>query len=229
MLDALLADGLGSGLADKVAGYAIKGLAVAGGFLIGYFLGGVVAWGLDRWVFAKKAPDQLKKAVALVAGVALAILVALIVFGEGGNGLFGGGSQGDGKGTATPEAKGKPEPSQPVVPPKKDEVPTPKPIDPVAPSKPADTIIRVTILGGSDVPGDERFYVVEDGPKPKTFAELKEAVTARKQKEKGTVGLSITFRPTNAPSLDPVHYSISQLTNWARDVAKLDVTTPASK
>ena len=96
----MLADGLGSGLAEKVAGYANKCPAVAGGFLNGYFLGKVVAWALDRWVFAQKAPEQVKKAVSFVSGLALAILVALIVFGEGGNGLFGrGGSTGDGKGT----------------------------------------------------------------------------------------------------------------------------------
>ena len=59
--DSLLADGLGSGLSEKLAGYAIKCLAVAGGFLIGYFLGKVVAWALDRWVLANKSPDQLKK------------------------------------------------------------------------------------------------------------------------------------------------------------------------
>ena len=65
MIESLLADGLGSGLGEKFAGYVIKGLAVAGAFLIGYFLGHVVAWALDRWLFAHKAPDQLKKAISL--------------------------------------------------------------------------------------------------------------------------------------------------------------------
>ena len=48
----------------------------------------------------------------------------------------------------------------------------------------SDAVIRVTILGGPDVPGDERYYVTDDDPRPKTFAELKEVILARKQKEK---------------------------------------------
>lgn len=44
MFDSLLAVGLGSGLGEKVATYAIKGLAVAGEFLIGYILGKIAAW-----------------------------------------------------------------------------------------------------------------------------------------------------------------------------------------
>ena len=69
MFDALLADGLAGGIGEKLATYAVKCLAVAGGFLIGYLVGGRVAWALDRWVFAQKAPDQLKKAVSIASGV----------------------------------------------------------------------------------------------------------------------------------------------------------------
>ncbi len=225
MFDTLIADALGSGLAEKVAGYAIKCLAVAGGFLIGYFLGGATAWALDRWVFAKRAPDQLKKAVSMVAGVAVAILVALVVFGEGGNGLFGGGGNaGDGKGTAAPETKGKTEPHQPVVAPKKDEEPAPKTVEPVAPTKPADTVIYVTVLGGADVPNnDEKYYLVGDDSNRKNLAQLTDIVAAKK--EKGTVGLVIQFRETNRPSLDPEHESISKLRRWA-EKEKVAVTFP---
>jgi hypothetical protein len=225
MCDALLADGILSGAGEKLAALAVKCLAVAGGFLVGYFLGGVIAWALDRWVFAHKAPEPLKKSVAIVCGIALAILVALIVFGEGGSGLFGGGGQGEGKGATSTDKDGK---TPPVPPPDKEPVPPIKPIDP-GPTKPADALIRVTILGGKDVPEGERFYLTDDDPKPKTFEELKEAVLARKEKEKGTVALSVHFRPTNAPSLDPPHYSITQLTKWAKETAKMDVTFAASK
>ena len=107
MFDTLLADGLASAAGERIAAFVVKCLAVAGGFLVGYFIGGVAAWALDRWVFAQKAPDQLKKAVSIVFAIALALLVALIVFGEGGSGLFGGGG-GDGKGTPSQDdAKGK--------------------------------------------------------------------------------------------------------------------------
>jgi hypothetical protein len=179
-------------------------------------------------VFAQKAPAPVKKAVSWVAAIALALLVALIVFGEGGGGLFGrGGGTGEGKGT-NPEEKGKSEPNPAVVPPKKDEIPSPKPVEPVPLPKTTDAVIRVTILGGADVPGDERYYLTDDDPKPKTFPELKDAILARK-KEKGTVAISVHFRPTNAPSRNPPHYSITQLTKWAEETAKVNVILPAQQ
>ena len=68
----------------------------------------------------------------------------------------------------------------------------------------------------------------EYDPKPKTFAELKDAILARK-KEKGTVAISVHFRPTNAPSRNPPHYSIAQLTKWAEETAKVNVILPAQQ
>src|SRR6478672_9259004 len=93
-----------SGMAERLAGFAIKCLAVGGGFLAGYLLGGAIAYALDRWVFSKKAPDLVKRSVRMVSGLVLAIIVALIVFGEGGGGLGLGG--GEGKGTGTPSGEG---------------------------------------------------------------------------------------------------------------------------
>ena len=178
MFDSLIADGLGSGLGEKVAGYVIKGLAVAGAFLIGYFLGRIVAWGLDRWVFANKAPDPLKKAVALLTGVALAILVALIVFGEGGSGLFGsGGGDGQGKGQPTPADNGK-APPVPTPEPKKDEPKKDEP--PKTPLPPAPGDVRVTILPSDEVK-EGRFYLIDGDPVPKNFGEFKTAITARRK------------------------------------------------
>lgn len=229
MIDTLLADGLASGMGEKVATLVVKCLAVAGGFLVGYFVGGAVAWALDRWVFAQKAPEPVKKAVSIAAAIALAIVVALIVFGDGGGSLFGrGGGSGDGKGTPNPsENKGATTPP-PAPEPKRNDI-TPKPVDPVPPSKPADTTVRVTILGGTDVPNnDERYYLVDDDTDAKTLAQLAEVVNARKQKAKGTIGLVIQFRSTNRPSLDPEHESITKLRKWASD-AKVDVTFPAAR
>jgi hypothetical protein len=177
MFYALLADGIASGLGEKVATTIVKCLAVAGGFLVGYFVGGFLAWALDRWVFAQKAPAPAKKAVSYASAVALAIIVALLVFGEGGGGLFGrGGGTGDGKGTPNPDDnKGKavstpPEPKKNELP-KKDE--PPKPVTPMAGD------VRVTILSGDDV-RDGRFYLIDGDPVPKTFAEFKDAITARR-------------------------------------------------
>ena len=57
--------------AERVAAFAVKCLAVGGGFLVGYVLGGFVAYALDRWVFARKTPELAKKGIRVVAGVIL--------------------------------------------------------------------------------------------------------------------------------------------------------------
>ena len=179
MFDTLLADGLASGAGERVATFVVKCLAVAGGFLVGYFLGGAVAWALDRWVFAQKAPEPLKKAVSLVAAIALALLVALIVFGEGGNGLFGrGGGTGDGKGAPNPDDnKGKAAPVPPEQ--KKDDVPPKKDDPPKSPPKVTPDDVRVTILPDDEVK-EGKFYLIDGDPVPMKLEEFKAAILARR-------------------------------------------------
>src|SRR5206468_1734941 len=111
-------------------------------------------------VFAQKAPDQVKKAVSIVFAIALALLVALIVFGEGGNGLFGrGGGTGDGKGTPTQDdSKGKVAPIPPEQ--KKDETPPKKDETPKAPVTPMPGDVRITILSGGEA-RERRYYLIE--------------------------------------------------------------------
>jgi hypothetical protein len=179
MVDTLLAEGIVSGASDKIAAFVVKCLAVGGGFLVGYFLGGVIAWALDRWVFAQKAPAPVKKAVSWVAAIALALLVALIVFGEGGNGLFGGGGTGEGKGTQTPDESGKTKP--PAAEPKKEEI-TPKKDETVKPPlKPMPGDVQVTILSDAT---DGRYYLIEGDPNPKNLEEFKEAILVRRKEAK---------------------------------------------
>lgn len=223
MIEPLWADGMATGLENRVVMVVFKCLAVGGGFLLGYLLGYALAWALNRWALAYKAPEQLKPACAILAGVAIAILVALFVFGEGGSGLFGGGGPAEGTGTTAPDDSTK----MPPTPEKKDELSPPKP-EPVTPQKPGEVLIRVTILGGSDVPGDEKFYLIDDNPDRKSFGELKEAILTRQADEKRSLGIAIYFRPKNTPALDPPHYSISQLTRWAQE-AKIDVTIVAPR
>lgn len=224
MCETLFADALGSGLSGKVAGYAIKALAVGGGLLVGYALGIGVAWALDRWVFAHKAPPQLKKLCGLLAGVALAILVALIVFGEGGGGLFGGGggSGGDSKGTPTPTEKGK-EPPAPVTP--KEDVKVPPKVEPKTPdpkATPGD--VRIAILSGTDVAeskdGKEvRYYLIGDDTTPKSLNELKKAIADRRAGTKEE--LVLVFRFTKEP-LSNNFTPMKLLSAWLKE-AKLTI------
>jgi hypothetical protein len=210
MFDTLLADGLASGASDKIATFVVKCLAVAGAFLIGYFLGGVIAWALDRWVFAQKAPEPLKKAVSWVAAVALALLVALIIFGEGGSGLFGGGG-GDGKGTPSQDdTKGKTTPAPEPEPKKKDEVP-PKKKEDTPPPKPTPGDVRVTIL--TDEAKDGRFYVIDDDPAPKTFDEFKETINAKRKVTK--TELTVIFRFKKEPLSDN-HPAVRRVVGWVQ-------------
>lgn len=214
---ALLAD-LTSGASNKLAEYAVKCLAVGGGFLVGYFVGRVLAWGIDRWVFAHKAPEQLKRVCALLCGLALAIVVALIVFGSGGGGLFGGGGgAGEGKG-APSDDQGKPVPpaqkDEPkVVPPKVD----PKPPEP----KPTAGDLRVAILGGGDVQvgadGEGRFYLIDGEREPKSLPDLKQTIAARRKD--AATDVVLVFRFTGA-RLDDTHREMLRLNAWLRE-AKL--------
>lgn len=173
MFDPLFADDLGS---NKFAVYAIKGLAVGGAFLAGFFIGRFFSWALDRWLFAAKAPPVLKRSVEIATGLIVAILVALFVFGEGGNGMFGRGGSGDGKGAPTDDGKGKPQPAPPE--PKRPDVPK-KPDEP-KPPPPTPNDLRVTILTDDDIK-DGKFYLIGDDPVPKTLPDLKAAVEARRK------------------------------------------------
>jgi hypothetical protein len=208
MFESLFADGIVSGASDKIAAFVVKCLAVAGGFLVGYFLGGVIAWALDRWVFAQKAPAPVKKAVSWIAAVALALLVALIVFGDGGNGLFGrGGGSGDGKGSPTQDNNGNTKAPEPKIEPKKEEERKDNTVKP-PPSKPMPGDVRVTILSG-DV-RDGRYYLIDGDPNPKNLDEFKEAILARRKDAKPELSQVIfrfqksVFSPDHPIVRDPV-------------------------
>jgi hypothetical protein len=191
---------------EQVAAFGVKCLAVAGGFLAGYVLGGFAAWGLDRWLFAKKSPDVLKKAISVLAGIALAALVAFLVFGEGGGLGFGGRSGGagssnsnDGQKTESPA-----EQKQPV------KIDTPKTPEPHA----DDPKVRITFLGGDAVQGD-RFYKIEDDPVPKSLPEVKAELLRRKESAKGTLTLIVLFPTDPRFSIDPNSINVTQVTSWA--------------
>jgi hypothetical protein len=213
-----------SGLADRVALLAIKCLAVAGAFLFGYFLGAAIVWGIDKWVLAKKTPDTIKKICKTLIGVIVAIIVALIVFGEGGNGLFGGGGGGEGKGTPNSESsseQGK-HSQQATRDGNVQSSPLPKPPE----AKSADLIIQVIIYGGSKVL-DDRFYQIDGDQMLMSLKELQGAINTRKSKEKGKVAIAIRLASDqNSASGDP--RAINMVIDWAREQG-LDVTLPANR
>lgn len=206
----LFAEGL-TGMGERLAVLGIKCLAVGGGFLFGYVIGLIVARALNRWVFASKAPEALKKLCGLISGVVFAILVAIVVFGEGGGGLFGSG-QGTGDGTNPPvekdKAKEKTDPPEQKEPPKK----PPEKLKPPDP-KPTAGDMRVAILSGSDV-RDSKFYLIETDPEPRTFEQFKEAVRRRREERKDA--LVLVFRFSGEP-LGESNTELKRLKAWVQD------------
>jgi hypothetical protein len=84
--------------------------------------------------------------------------------------------------------------------------------------------IRITMLGGSDVK-DQKFYLIEDEPTPRTLAEVKAAVQKRKDATTKTLGLEIRFTVQN--TLPQEHPAVGLITKWAREIAGLSVSFPA--
>jgi hypothetical protein len=196
---------------EQVAAFAVKCLAVAGGLLAGYVLGALLAWALDRWAFAQKSPEVLKKSVRVLVAIAVALLVAFVVFGDGsGGGLFGGGGGTSGTGAGTPNVEeGK----------KAEESKTPPPetkgtkADIPKGSESQYEIVRVTFLGG-DAVRDDRFYKLDES-EPLTFDQLKAAI--KKRKEAATKPLMLYKEFLDDPRLKISRDSINvrQVESWA--------------
>ena len=193
-------------------------LMIAGGFLVGYILGGIIAWAVGRYILKHKDTQVLKRLGRPIGGVLLALIVALIVFtgkgkphGEGGDGK---GVPDQNPGTTT----------QPKVDPKADpKTPVTKFPDP----KPADLTIWVTILEGAASPSQGKFYRLEGDDAAKSLEEVKAALLDRKAKATGKVALGLRF-DKNTPPGDP--RLVTDVTNWATSKAVgLDVTLTANQ
>jgi hypothetical protein len=195
---------------DSITQFLIKALAVGGGFLVGYMAAWVGARLVDRWTFGGRMPEQLHLAARLVGGLLLALLVAILVFGKGGDGFGLGGGPGEGGGTAstkTGEEKG----TGPDVPTKIDPVPSTVPTskDPVLPEQ----RVRVTLLGGEDV-REEKFYLLGDDRTPLDLPGLTAALKSRKESAARPLGIEVRFTSNN--TLPRTHPAVLRLTAWAQ-------------
>lgn len=202
---------------DRVVRFALNLLAVGGGFLIGHVLTGVIVWALDRWITGGKTPQGVHRVARTFGGIALALLVALLLFGQGGYGT------GDGTGGGPkPDDKG---PGGGTVTQPKDNKDSQPPLVLPRDTTPPEQRVRVTLLGGSDVK-DEKFYVIDDDRTPRTFADVVAAVNAKKAETKKPVGVEIRFTVDN--TLAENHPAVLRMISWAKanDVA---VTLPATQ
>ncbi len=197
---------------DRIAALAVKCLAVAGGFLAGYVLGGIIAWAADRWAFRQKTPDFIKKSTQVLFGIALAILVAMIVFGEGGGGgLLGGGGPEEGKGEGVAPAQND---QQKQSLPEKDKPPVKVDPPPSPMGSPDAPFVKVTFLGGDAARGD-RLYLLGDDQTPRTFEEVKAALEELKKKSPEDGYVLLVFPADPKLAIDEKSRNVSRVTGEA--------------
>jgi hypothetical protein len=201
-----------------------NGLLVLGGFVVGYVLGGIVAWGIGRYAPKLKVNFDLQTPSRWTGGIIVGLIVALLVFTGKGKPH---GEGGDGKGSPHNDGTGK-TPAKSDVEPK---IPNPDLKKPPE-IKPADVTLRVTVYGGAAAAGD-RFYQLDDDRTLLNLSDLKKAVLERKEAAKGKVTIAILYPADKnlAPGAPPgqLHPDVSKVVLWASTDAGLDVTFPASK
>ena len=193
-------------------------LLVAGAFLVGYILGGLIGWAVSKYALKRQSTEIYSRAGRLVGGVLLAFIVALLVFTGLGKRW---GPGGDGAGTPSETGtKDRTDPSSPsdprVVPPKVDQ-------------SPVDVTVRVTVLAGAAVRSEGKYYLIDDDPNPRNLSEAKEAILAAKTKAKARTMLQVLF--SSDPNLAPPRNDpkVTDVTRWATEEAGLDVTFPATR
>jgi hypothetical protein len=105
-VDPLLAD---ADIATKAGRYVMYGLAVAGGYLIGNFLTWLLCRAGAKMMFKRRMAVPLERALRVIGGILVALLVAWLLFHFGsGWGLGGTGTgEGEGSGGQTPNTTDK--------------------------------------------------------------------------------------------------------------------------
>lgn len=84
---------------DNAGKFVLGALAVAGGFLVGNLLMLLICRVLAKMAFHTRMNHRLEQALRILAGIAVAILVALLVFRGGPGWGFGGTGTGEGEGS----------------------------------------------------------------------------------------------------------------------------------
>ena len=202
----------------------VKILAVVGGAVVGGLGLGLLAQLLARAFSFQKMPPWPLRTVRLLGGGICGWLVALWLFGGGGAGIGGSGGGWFGSGPG----KGNDQKTTEVV--KKDGEGKKATDDGKAPDT---ETMRIEVLGRAVLPkGDidkERWYRVEteEGSRLLTFAEVKEAVKRRQQKQPPLRRIAIVLYKDSPERSVPV---VSQLIKWASELndgkMKVDFSQP---
>jgi len=191
----------------------IKGLAVAGGALVGYLGGGWSIRLLCRLLFHSKVPPRVVTMIRLLGMAAMGMLVYLWVFGASTAGGLGGGGgwwpfggkagQGDNQAESTGIANGaSPSPAEP---------PAAEPPNRLATQEPR--LMQVRLLGGVRVI-EQRFYQVEGEKQPLTWIELRKVLEERCREEPPLKVIEIVLFKD---SVDRDNPAVTQLESWAKE------------
>jgi hypothetical protein len=191
-----------AGVFDNFERVAVGLCAIAGAFVLGYLLSGLLVACYYRLYLKKRSSPLVMRACRLIGGVLAALIVAALYFGEGGFG-GGGGQQSGPEGGREPGKfiDEKEDPKKKTSPEKKE--------GDVSPEE----RIRVTMLG-QDAPGD-RYYLIDDDKSPKSLTELKDAILSRIRQRNGKPITELTIF-TYRNTADRGNQIVKDVDQWAQ-------------
>jgi len=196
---------------ERLQSFAMYVLAIIGGALAGYLAAVILGRLFDRLVLGKgrRSADVLHTIFRILTSIAVAILVAILMFPGGG----GGTGNGEGPGAGPDKPGGIPMPGEPdpkITPTK------PPPTQVLKDKEKAVEVIKVDILGGSDVKqGGTDFYRVAGVDGQLTLEQLATLVADRRAALKPEVAIAIEYRFTRNTS--ELFQGTSHLRNWATE------------
>lgn len=194
---------------ERLQSFFMYVLSIIGGAVAGYLAAVIIGRVFDRIVLGKgrRSADVLHSIFRILTAIAVAILVAILMFPGGG----GGTGNGEGPGDGPDKAGAQPTPGEPD--PKV--TPKPPPTQVLNEKEKAVEVIKVDILGGSDVKNQTDFYQVAGGDKPLTLEQFAQLISDRRAALKPEVRLAIEYRFTRYT--DENFQGTTRLRNWASE------------
>jgi hypothetical protein len=177
--------------------YLLKLVAVAGGALVGGLTTRLTLYVVTRLLLEKALPRLVRWPLQLVGAAALGLGVWW-AFGSGGGFGLGGGWLGPG-GPSETAADNRSQLRDPT-----DAQELPPPVEPQT--------LHIVLLGGDRV-RQERFYQIEGETRPRTLAELRDAIRARPTDGPPLKGIELTIFPD---SVAQDHPAVRELEKWAK-------------
>ena len=211
---------------ERVNAFFMYVLSILGGGVAGFVAAVYVGKLIDRVVLGKGkySAEVLHKIFRILCGLGAAILIAILMFpgGGGGTGTGEGSQDGTGKTGSPSDGTGGPDPKVAPTP-----QPTPLPGHVLDADEKARAVIRLEILGGSDLKAGTDFYREIGKEAQLTLDGVEKLVAERKATLKPGVGVAIEYRLTRYSKDDPNFQGLTTLRNWG--VEKKVSVDPADK